>query len=120
MRSTEREDDERYRSASFAHANHCRQLASNSAFAASSVATRLSAVRFDGLRDERIPRTPPVNVISPRAPMAPLSGLTRMSAGGTTCAVVSSLFDLATGRFAHAARPPQQHVARRRQFAATQ
>jgi len=34
MRSTEREDDEHYRSASFAHASHCRQLASNSAFAA--------------------------------------------------------------------------------------
>ena len=26
MRSTEREDDERYRSASSAHASHCRQL----------------------------------------------------------------------------------------------
>jgi hypothetical protein len=49
MRSTEREDDERYRSASLAHASHSRQLSSNSAFAASSVATRLSVRRPSGL-----------------------------------------------------------------------
>jgi hypothetical protein len=34
---------------SFAHASHCRQLASNSLFAASSVATRLSVRRLSGL-----------------------------------------------------------------------
>jgi hypothetical protein len=38
MRSTEREDDERYRSASFAHASHCRQAVSNCALVASNVA----------------------------------------------------------------------------------
>ena len=32
MRSTEREDDDRYRSASFAHARHRRHVSSNCAF----------------------------------------------------------------------------------------
>ena len=36
-------------SPNFAHASHCRQLTSNSAFAVSSVATRLSVRRLSGL-----------------------------------------------------------------------
>ena len=37
MRSTEREDDDRYRSASFAHSSHCCHATSSWTLAASSV-----------------------------------------------------------------------------------
>ena len=77
-------------SPNFAHASHCRQLTSNSAFAVSSVATRLSVRRLSGLlgkcnaQNHRRCSGPPQQ----RDELPPLHSITSSAMASSVCGTV--------------------------------